>query len=199
MPTLAPLAFLLLVSALLGVGTVSWRRTRALRQGSIPQARDPPGCASFSSSRTTLLAALAGMSSAAWGGAAAVDGRLLEAVPLIGVGLFIAIAGSVARVTGFHLDEERLVVLFAGRLARSVAWSSILALRPPASPFGGWKVTDARGARSTLMPSDVFGHEEILELIVVQAGMRFDGRTWKRTPVAADRSRLKGGLSPGRE
>jgi hypothetical protein len=185
MPLFAPLAFFLLVSVLLGVGAVSWRRTSTLRRGSIPQARDPPGCASFSSSRTTLLAALAGISAAVWGGAIAVWGGatrvalLFEVVPLIGVGLFIAIAGAVARVTGFHLDQERLVVFFAGRPARSVAWSSLLALRPPAIPFGGWRLTDAGGSRSTLMPSDVLGHEEILELIVVHAGMKFDGRTWK--------------------
>jgi hypothetical protein len=206
MPIVAAPAFFLLVSALLGVGAVSWRRTRALRQGSIRQARDPPGCASFSSSKTTFLAALAGISAAVWGGAigvwgdaSAVDLRLLEAASLIGVGLFVAIAGAVARVTGFHLDHERLLVFFAGRPARSVAWSSLLALRPPASPFGGWRLTDARGTRSTLMPSDVFGHEEVLELIVVQAGMRFDGRTWKRTQVVADRSRLERGFSPRTE
>ena len=155
---------------------------------------------------TTLLAALAGISAAVWGGvisvwggATPVDLRLFEAASLIGVGLFVAIAGSVARVTGFHLDQERLVVFFAGRPARSVAWSSLLALGPPASPFGGWRLTDARGTSSTLMPSDVFGHEEILELIVVHGAMRFDGRTWKRTPEASDRSRSERGFSPGRE
>jgi hypothetical protein len=134
---------------------------------------------------------LAGVSASVWGGAAAVDLRLVEAVPLIGVGLFVAVAGSVARVTGFRLGQKELVVLFAGRPARSVAWSSLLALRPPASPFGGWRLTDACGARWSLMPSDLFGHEEILELIVVQAGMRFDGRTWIRTSARAGRSRAE--------
>jgi hypothetical protein len=199
MPIFVLIAFFLLVSTLLGVGLVSWRRTRPLRQGSIPQARDPPGCASFSSSRTTLLAAVAGISAAAWGGAAAVDMRLFQAVPLIGLGLFVAIAGSVARVTGFHLDQERLDVLFAGRPARSVAWSSLLALKPPASPFGGWRVTDGYGMRSTLMPSDLFGHEEILGLIVVRARLRFDGRSWIRTSARADRSRSERGFSPRKE
>lgn len=199
MPTLAPLAFFLLVSALLGVGVVSWRRTRTLRRGSIPQARDPPGCASFSSSRTTLLAGWAVISATLWGGAAGVDLRLFEAVPLIGVGLFVAIAGSVARVTGFRLGQEELVVLFAGRPARSVAWSSLLGLKPPASPFGGWRLTDASGARWSLMPSDLFGHEEILELIVVQAQLRFDGRAWIRSRPGVDPSFSGRGLSPSTE
>jgi hypothetical protein len=110
--------------------------------------------------------------------------------------LFVAITGSVARVTGFHLGQEKLVVLFAGRPARSVAWSSLLALRPPASPFGGWRLTDARGTRWSLMPSDLFGHEEILELIVVRARLRFDGRAWIRSRPGVDPSFSGRELSP---
>jgi hypothetical protein len=199
MPTVAPFAFFLLVSALLGVGVVSWRRTRTLRRGSIPRAQDPPGCASFSSSKTTRLAALAGVSASVWGGAAAVDLRVVEAVPLIGVGLFVAITGSVARVTGFRLGQKELVVLFAGRPARSVAWSSLLALRPSATPFGGWRLTFACGARWSLMPSDLFGHEEILKLIVVQGRLRFDGRAWIRSRPGVDPSLSGRGLSPPTE
>jgi hypothetical protein len=188
------------------VGLVSWRRTRTLRRGSIPQARDPPASASFSSSRTTLLAALAGICAAAWGGAialrgggAALDLRLFQAVPLIGIGLFVGISGSVARVTGFRLGQEKLVVHFAGRPARSVDWSSLVGLRPPATPFGGWSLTDARGSTWSLMPSDLFGHEEILELIVVRARLTFDGRAWIRSRQGVDPSFSVRGISPPTE
>jgi hypothetical protein len=198
MTTFAPLIFVLLVGSLLGVGAVSWRRTGSLRRGSIPVGRGPPG-ASFSSSKTTFLAALAGISAAAWGGGAAADRRLILAVLLMVLGLFVAVAGSTARVIGFRLEQENLVVLFAARPSRSIPWSSLLALRPPAGPLGGWRLTGAHGIRSTLMPSDLFGHEELLALIVVRARLTFDGRKWIRAPAEAHGRRVDRRFSPWRE
>ncbi|HEY3211019.1 MAG TPA: hypothetical protein VGL18_14775 [Actinomycetota bacterium] len=174
-------SFFLVVAGLLAVGLVSWLRTQALRLGSITQSRDPPANASFSSSRATFLAALAGIAAVAWG-ASMWAGHLSEAVPLVAVGTFIVFTGSVARVTRLRADDDGIVVMLARRRPFRRRWSDLLALRPPAGPLGGWRLTDVRGASSTLMPSDLFGHEELLETIVVRAGLRFDGRIWSQDP-----------------
>jgi hypothetical protein len=183
--------FFLVVAALLAVDFVSWLRTRPLRRGAITQACDPPGNTSLVSSRTTLLATLAGMAAMASGGVVATaSGGVAEGgpsfigIPLVAVGLFIAVAGSVARVTGFRARDDGLVVVFARRPPFRAPWAEVLSLKPPASPLGGWRVADARGARSTLMPSDLFGHEDLLVLIVRRAGLRFDGRLWIQDSAA---------------
>lgn len=110
----------------------------------------------------------------------------MEAVSLIPIGIFITVAGSVARVTGLCTDDDGLVVLFARRPPFRACWSELRALRPPGSPLGGWRLTGVRGGHSTLMPSDLFGHEEQLEAIVIRAALRFDGRIWSRDPAGDD-------------
>jgi len=180
----APMAsFFFLVSILLAVGLGSWIRTAPIRRGEILQARDPPGRASDSSSAATFLAAIAGVAAAAWGAIAAGEGQRTVGVFLVAAGLFIAAAGSVARVAGLRAGAEGFVVLFARRPPFAASWIEIAALRPPRSPLGGWRVTNLRGDRWTLMPSDLLGHEALLDLIVVRASLRFDGRSWSRYPT----------------
>jgi hypothetical protein len=109
----------------------------------------------------------------------------MQAVILAATGAFIALAGWVARVTGLRADDDGLIILFARRPPFGVSWSEVRELKPPTSPVGGWRLTDARGVRSTLMPSDLFGHEELLETIVVRAGLQFDGRIWSWNATGA--------------
>jgi hypothetical protein len=135
---------------------------------------------SFSSSKTTLLAAMAGAAAVVWGATAA--GRPLEAIPLIPGGAVVGIAGSIARVTRIRFGNDHLEILFAVRRSFIASWSDIRSLRPPGTPLGGWRLTMACGAQTTLMPSDLFGHEELLGLIVRGAGLRFDGRAWISDP-----------------
>jgi hypothetical protein len=176
-------SFFLLVGILVAVGVASWTRTAPLRRGKIPQARDPPGRASVSSSAATFLAAMAGVAAAAWGAIAAGEGHRIVGVLLVAAGLFIGAAGSVARVAGLRVGADGFVVLFTRRPPFAASWTEIAALRPPRSPLGGWRVTNLRGDRWTLMPSDLLGHEELLDLIVVCASLRFDGRNWSRYPA----------------
>jgi hypothetical protein len=97
---------------------------------------------------------------------------------MIAGGAFIAVAGSVARVTGIRVTDDALVISFAARPPLLRRWTDICGLWPPATPVGGWRVTVAGGRGATLMPSDLFGHEEVLALIVRRGRLRFDGRKW---------------------
>jgi hypothetical protein len=174
------IGFMLLVSALVAVGLVSWNRTRSIRRGAIPFPDDTPKSSSFRSSRTTLLAGLAGMSAIAWGVATAGRGVRIEALLLVASGTFIAIAGSVARVTEMLAGDEGLHVHFAARSPFRARWGEIHELRSPRTPVGGWRLAAADGTRTTLMPSDLFGHEELLAEVVARSGLSFDGRRWVR-------------------
>lgn len=169
------------VAGLFTVGLVSWSRTGELRRGMTRRPPRPPAGASFRSSRTTLLAAQAGVAAVAWG-ASAWSAHRMEAVPLVAAGMFVAVTGSVARVIGIRADDDGLVVLLARRPSFRAGWPELFTLRPPAFPLGGWRLTDVHGARSTLMPSDLLGHEALLETIVARADLRFDGRMWRRDP-----------------
>lgn len=173
------IGFMLLVSALVAVGLVSWNRTRSIRRGAIPFPDDTPKASSFRSSRTTLLAGLAGVSAIAWGVATAGRGVRIEALLLVAGGTFIAIAGSVARVTGMLAGDEGLHVHFAARSPFRARWDEIHELRSPRTPVDGWRLATEAG-RTTLMPSDLFGHEELLAEIVARSGLSFVGRRWVR-------------------
>jgi hypothetical protein len=173
-------SFFFLVAAILAVGLVSWFRTAPLRRGTVPQARDPPAEVSCSTSVATLLAAMAGVAAAIWGAVTAGEGQRTTGVLLALAGIFVGIAGTVARVVGFRATAEGLVVLFARRKAFAAPWREIAALRPPLNPLGGWRITTVGGGRTTLMPSDLLGTEALLDLIILCAGMCFDGRTWSR-------------------
>jgi hypothetical protein len=108
----------------------------------------------------------------------------MESLALLAVGAFIVIAGTWSRVTGLQLSEVDLTVVYAARRARSTRLADIRELRPPRTPGGGWKLeTAAQGRGATLMPSDLLGHEAMLDLIVVRSSLRFDGRSWIRHPA----------------
>jgi hypothetical protein len=171
------ISFFLLVAVLLAVGVVSWFRTGPLRRGAIPQARDPPETSS--TSLATYLASMAGVAAAAWGAVVSVGGGQRTAgIPLVVAGLFIAVAGSAARVAGFGASALGLEVRFARGPRFGASWTELESLGPPRTPLGGWRLTTVHGVRSTLMPSDLLGHEDVLVLIVHRAGLRFDGRRW---------------------
>jgi hypothetical protein len=174
-------SFFLIAAGLVAIGLLSWFRTGAIRHGTLPSVRDLPTEVRCSSSGATFMAALAGMAAMAWGVALA-EGNRIEAAALIAAGLFIAVAGTAARVSAFRADGDGLVILFARRQGFRAPWPELHALKPPATPLGGWTLIDVRGQRRTLMPSDLLGHEELLRLIVIRSGMRFDGRLWRQAP-----------------
>jgi hypothetical protein len=190
-------SFFLIVAGLVSIGLLSWFRTGAIRHGTIPRAREPPGKARCSSSRATFLAALAGVAAMAWGVGTA-EGNSIEAATLIAAGLFIAVTGFVARVTAFRADDDGFRILFARRPGFGSPWSDLRALKPPATPLGGWRLTDVRGTGRTLMPSDLIGHEELLGLIVVRSGLSFDGRLWRQDAGTVPMARTDLNISPRR-
>ncbi|MGH2556019.1 MAG: hypothetical protein ACRDHO_09935 [Actinomycetota bacterium] len=172
--------FFAAVAGVLAVDLASWTRTAAIRRGTIRPERDGPGSQAVAvagSSRTTMLAAAAGMAGTAWGAVGAGSGAI-EALAMVAAGTSIAIAGSVARVTGIRVRDDALIILFAARPAFRARWTDICGLRPPCTPVGGWQLSVTGGTRATLMPSDLFGHEEVLALIVRRGRLRFDGRRW---------------------
>lgn len=179
LPLATALCFFLLVAGLLAVDLVSWKRTASIRRSTIPHWADTPKAGSFRTSRTTLFAALAGVAAAAWGVAAAERGGIGSLV-LVACGTFISVAGLVARVTEVRVGDDAFVVLFAGRSPFHARWAEILRLNPPGTPVGGWRLFAAGGKGTTLMPSDLFGHEEFLALIVDRSDLWFDGRGWVR-------------------
>jgi hypothetical protein len=176
-------SFFLVVAVLFAVDLVSWFRMGALRRGTIPRAPNPPKHPECPSSVATFLASMAGLAAAAWGAVATAEGHRSVGGLLVMAGLFIAVAGSVGRVTGIRAGAEGFVVLFARRQPFTASWTEIAALRPPRSPVGGWRVTNIRGDRWTLMPSDLLGHEALLDMIIVRASLRFDGRSWSLYPA----------------
>lgn len=195
MALVAAVSFFFVVASLLVVGVVSWRRTRALRRGVMSQAPDPPAALSFSSSGTTFLAFLAGVAAMAWGAATAAEAvtaaeASIEAVCLATAGLFIAVAGWVGRVAQLQAGRDGLLIVFARRRPFSAAWPDIRAMEPPGTPIGGWRLTTATGIRSTLMPSDLFRHEEVLHLIALRADLWFDGRMWRHRGGEHDSPRI---------
>jgi hypothetical protein len=190
-------SFFLIVAGLVTMGLLSWFRTGAIRHGTIARARDPPGEVRCSSSRATFLAALAGVAALAWG-AMAAEGNWIEGAALMAAGLFIVVAGSVARVSAFRADDHGFVILFARRPSFVAPWSELRTLKPPATPLGGWRLMDVREQGRTLMPSDLFGHDELLGLIVLRSGLRFDGRLWTQAAGNGRRDKDRSEFSPRR-
>ena len=125
----------------------------------------------------TFLPSLAGMAAVAWG-VGGIGRNRPQALALMSAGLFIAFAGLIARVTGVRADRQSVVVTKARRRPFRARWPELRALTPPANPLGGWRLEDVCGNRTTLMPSDLWGHEGFLRLIVLRADLRFDGRRW---------------------
>jgi hypothetical protein len=187
-------SFFVIVAGLVLVGVLGWIRTGATRRGTVPKGRGPPETA-CSTSRATYLAALAGVAAMAWGAVAVGENRI-EGTVLFAAGLFIAVAGWAARVTGFRADGRGVVILFARRPRFRVSCSELSTLRAPAAPLGGWRLGDIRGAKTTLMPSDLFGHEQLLEMIIARSDLRFDGRTWRRQARGSAGGRNRSEISP---
>jgi hypothetical protein len=97
-------------------------------------------------------------------------------------GAFIAVSGFAARVVALESTGRGLVIRYAARRPFVVPWSGCVELRPPRTPLGGWRVSAVGGSR-TLMPTDVLGHERILEDLIVGSGLVFRGHSW-RAPAA---------------
>jgi hypothetical protein len=189
---LASVAAALGIAGLAAVGLVSWARTRPLRTGHppVPGTLRADGDGTRPTSRATLLAGAAGMALAITGLVALLPGAppvpflgssRLPAVLVVTGGGFVALTGLVWRVTSLATTPEDLSVGYAWRRPARIAWSGVERLRPPATPLGGWRIL-GQARHLTLMPSDMFGHEEVLGLLVRRAGLRFDGRAWVREP-----------------
>lgn len=174
----ASVGFFFLVAGLVAIDLVSWQRTRPVRLGTASSGAVEAESPSFRSSRSTQLAALAGLAASTWGATGARS--VATALPIVAGGLFIAVAGSVARVTMIRVGQDELVVFYAGRPPRATRWTEIRGLRPPGTPVAAWRLTADGRKGPTLMPSDLFGHEEVLALIVDRSGLSFDGREWIR-------------------
>ena len=181
--TLIELAFAAAVSALICVDVLSRRRTASLRAGrGPPHGGDADGIgprAPLRSSRATFLAAAAGLIALAWGVVAAAGARYPSAAVAVPGGAFVAAVGLRSRVAAIVIEPAGLRVRYAGRPAIFRAWASIRSLQPPRTPFGAWRM-DSPVGDVTLMPSDLLGHEVVLDAVVAMAGLSFDGRSWRR-------------------
>jgi hypothetical protein len=112
-------------------------------------------------------------------------GRVAFAAALAGAG--IATSGIRSRVTRLEVRDRGMVVHRAFRPPIAVPWESVERVRPPRTPVGGWRV-DAGRRSMTLMPSDILGHEAVLDLAVERAGLWFGGRSWSKPGEPTDRS-----------
>lgn len=171
------------VAALFATGVASWHRTSALRRGtgraSGSRTIHVPGA--HRTSRLTSLAAAAGAALLTVGiGQALVSPHrwVLAAVSLT-AGVFVARSGMHMRVTVIELGFHGMVIRYARSPPHPVPWIGLMALGPPRWPMGGWRLDASAGSRS-LMPSDLWGNEEVLDAIVERAGLIFDGRSWSR-------------------
>jgi hypothetical protein len=102
----------------------------------------------------------------------------LFGLTLLAGGAFVAVAGYRARVTDIEMPPAGLVIRYARRPAFTLMWSDFRSLRPPIIPLSGWRIEGA-GLSTTLMPSDLWGHEWVLDAIIGAAGLRFDGGAWR--------------------
>jgi hypothetical protein len=177
---------LLVVDALaLGVvDALSWKRTHRIRAGGLPSQAAPSPTTFRRASSTTFLASGCGFTLLLT--AITHDGGLRwPAVPLAAVGLLVVVTGWVWRVSGYDSRPNYLVIRCAAAAPWTMAWRDCRELRPPRCFLTGWRMTSSRGGRRSLMPSDVFGNEWVLDAIVQLGGLSFDGRTWVRTERTA--------------
>jgi len=173
------------VSTLVVVDLLSWRRTAAVRAGRAPPGHPalmaPPGSwprGSLRTSPVTFLAAVAGLFAAAWGTVALVAGWSGSAV-VIAASTFVAASGFRSRVAALDVRGAGFRIRYAARRDVFCSWSSIRSLVPPRTPLGAWRVITSVGTAS-LMPSDLSGHERVLDAMVALAGLEFEGRSWRR-------------------
>jgi hypothetical protein len=178
------------VVALFAIDSVSWARTSSLRDG----ARLSPWTAHLTHRRVhrtsalTLLPALAGATLGLAGVASLAfrprAARSPVAALCIAAGVLVTEVAVRKRVTSIELGSGEMAVLYARSPPRRLPWSGWRAVRPPRWPLGGWRLV-SNGHGVTLMPTDLWGLERILERAILTAGLRFDGRDWVvREPAA---------------
>ena len=169
--------FLAACLALAAIDLVSWRRTASLRSGQPSFTKSSPR-GRLRSSSATFLAALGGTLALAWG-VGALAARRLEATPFLLAGAFVVATGLTSRVTGIDVDGAGLRIRYAAKRSHFVPWASLRSLYPPRTPLGSWRV-DSGSNSVSLMPSDLFGHERVLDVAVILAALAFDGHAWRR-------------------
>ena len=162
--------------ALCATGRICWRRSAALRLGTfIPGMGERPW--RTRTSPTTWLAAAAGACGA--GLAATSDWAApIRIAGLVAAG-FVMVSGLTARVTGFDEEPGGVVVRRAALPYRAARAARVREVIPPRWPLGAWRVV-GDGPPISLMPSDLLGSEPALARLVDDAGLRFDGRRWRR-------------------
>jgi hypothetical protein len=162
--------------ALCATGRIGWRRSSVLRRGAIvPRTGEHPW--RTRTSPTTWLAAAAGACGA--GLAATSDWAAPTRIAGLAAAGFVLVSGLAARVTGFDEEPDGVVVRRAAlpdRAARAVRVGEVI---PPRWPLGAWRIV-GDGPPISLMPSDLLGSEAALARLVNDAGLRFDGRRWRR-------------------
>lgn len=135
----------------------------------------------YSSSPTTMLAGWAGLGLMGMAVAGTVPGRgaVLARMALGTAGLLVAWTGFASRVVGLEVRPDGVVVHLRTGRPFLYRWVDARRLVPPITFIGGWRLVGASGSR-TLMPSDLLGHEFVVDLIVARTGMTRAGRIWTR-------------------
>ena len=98
---------------------------------------------------------------------------------VIAASTFVAASGFRSRVAALDVRGAGFRIRYAARRDVFCSWSSIGSLVPPRTPLGAWRVITSVGTAS-LMPSDLSGHERVLDAMVALAGLEFEGRSWRR-------------------
>jgi hypothetical protein len=172
--------------ALVAVGARSRARMRGrLRRGGSEGLAGVPR--QYRSSPTSLLAGWAGVGLMGMAVAGTVPGRgaPLARVALGTAGLLVAWTGFASRVVGLEVRTDGVLVHLRTGRPFVYRWVDARRLVPPITFIGGWRLVGATGSR-TLMPSDLLGHEFVVELIVARTGMTRVGRVWTRRPRAGE-------------
>jgi hypothetical protein len=164
------------VLALCTTGRIGWRRSSVLRQGAIA----PWTGARRWRTRTSPATWLAAAAGACGAGLAATSdwAAPTRAAGLAGAG-FVLVSGLAARVTGFDEEPGRVVVRRTALPDRAAHAARVREVIPPRWPLGAWRIV-GDGPPISLMPSDLLGSEPALARLVDDAGLRFDGRRWRR-------------------
>jgi hypothetical protein len=125
--------------------------------------------------------------------AGTVPGRAapLARLALGTAGVLVAWTGFASRVVGLEVRPDGLVVHH--RLVRPfhLRWTDVRRVVAPVTFVGGWRLVGRTGSR-TLMPSDLLGHEFVLDLVVVRGGLTRSGRSWARPAPVMERSARAG-------
>ncbi len=167
-------------AGLLAVGLASWRRTRALRTGSVPLLV-PVRPFDGRSSPTTHLAAMGGLLLTALAArrVAAGTNPVAPWVALTATGCFVLLSAVRSRVRSIAVSSDGISIGYASGRSTNIAWSDCRGLRPPRTPIGGWRLARPSGV-VTLMPSDLLGLEAALASVVVLGGLAREGGRWSR-------------------